>query len=199
MPRALTEQEKCRQCQKLMDKGKAVVMSNGFKKVSIDDITKAAGMAKGTFYHHFDTKEKYLFELIKVIHNQLFTCAEFLIADEFSEKEYLKSNARLFMQKLFDMPELSFFVRYERDIVELLCTFMPDEEMSLFKEMEVGMFESVLELIGADTEKVKPGIVHNFIHTIYLMKSSDLMAVEYLPETVDLITDSLIEYIFREE
>jgi len=196
MPRALTEQEKCRQCQILLEKGKVVVMANGCKKVSIDDVTKAAGMAKGTFYHHFDSKEKYLLELVKVIHNQLFADAEKLITSEFAEKEYLKANARLFIQKLFNIPELSFFIKYERDIVELLYTLMPEEEISLFKEMEEGMFESVLELIGADTEKVKPGIVHNFIHTMYLIKSSDLMMAEYLSETMDLITDSLAAYIF---
>ncbi|MCL2721778.1 MAG: TetR/AcrR family transcriptional regulator, partial [Treponema sp.] len=70
MPRALTEQEKCRLCNRLLEKGKAIVLAQGIKKVSVDDIAKAAGMAKGSFYQHFESKEVFLYELINDIHKQ---------------------------------------------------------------------------------------------------------------------------------
>jgi AcrR family transcriptional regulator len=52
MPRALTEKEKSAQYRKLLDKGKKEVISHGIKKVSVDDIAKVAGIAKGTFYKY---------------------------------------------------------------------------------------------------------------------------------------------------
>ncbi len=50
MPRALTEQERCAQCERLLNKGRDVVLMYGMRKVSIEDIAKAAGMAKGTLW-----------------------------------------------------------------------------------------------------------------------------------------------------
>ena len=196
MPRALTEQEKCRICDRLLDKGKEIVMSQGIKKVSVDDIAKAAGMAKGSFYQHFDSKEKFLYALIEKIHKQVFTQAEQMIKDSFSNGANLHESARVFLKNLFYMPEMAFFTKNERDIEEVFFGFMGDEEIRTFKQMEVELFEKMLKLAGADTTRVKPGVVHNYIHTMYLMMSSDLMTADDLPETVGLITDSLISYIF---
>ena len=79
MPRPLTEQEKCAQCQRLLEKGKEAVISHGIRKVSVDDITKAAGMAKGSFYQHFESKEKYLYALLEKLHRETFTKAKQII------------------------------------------------------------------------------------------------------------------------
>jgi AcrR family transcriptional regulator len=191
MPRALTEQEKCKQCQTLLEKGKAVVFSHGIKKVSVDDIVKAAGMAKGTFYQHFETKEQYLSALIDNLHKQIFIKAEQLL----NSFEDIKSNANAFFTGLFNMPEMLFFIQNESDITTLL-ELMPNQERISFKQMELVLFEKMLRLAGADTEKVKAGIVHNYVHTLFLISGSDLMIEENRKETVDMITANLITYIF---
>lgn len=190
MPRALTEQEKCRQCEKLLEKGKTVVFSQGIKKTSVDDITKAADMAKGLFYQHFDSKEQYLYALIERIHQQIFTQVEQMI----NSMEDMKSNIRGFLTNLFSMPEMRFSIQNEQDITALFEN-MPNHELQSAKQMEGEMFEKMLRLANIDTGKVKPGVVHNYIHTLYLMMGSDLMMEDNLSETVDLITDSLISYI----
>ena len=188
MPRALTEHEKCRQCQKLLEKGLAVVMEQGLRKVSVDEITKAAGMAKGTFYHHFTSKEAYLCEVIKFGHEQIYVKAEPLIMNDFNPRDFLK--------KIFFLPELGFFIKYEREISELMSEHMSADEMEVFNEQEVKMIEGLLLVTGADITRIKPGIVHNYIHALYLIKSSDIMIAEELPETIDLIIESLIAYIY---
>jgi len=195
MPRTLTEQEKCRICDRLFEKGREIVLSQGIKRISVDDIVKAAGIAKGSFYQHFESKEKFLFALIEKIHRQLFTQAEQMIKDSFSNETDLHENARTFIKNLFHMPEMAFFTKNEHNIEEIFFGFMGDEEIRTFKQMEVELFEKMLKLAGADTARVKPGVVHNYIHTLYLMMNSDLMTTENLLETVDLITDSLISYI----
>lgn len=42
---------------KLLSSARELISSRGFDDVSVEDITKHAGVAKGTFYHYFDTKE----------------------------------------------------------------------------------------------------------------------------------------------
>ncbi|MDR0272001.1 MAG: TetR/AcrR family transcriptional regulator [Clostridiales bacterium] len=193
MPRALTEHEKCKQCQKLLEKGKSVVMSHGMKKISVDDIAKAAGMAKGTFYQHFESKEKFLFALVKDIHVQIFAQAMQIIKNIFSGENEPREDARNFLKELFNMPEMIFFIKNGREIDELLF----DEcETQSFKQMEVKMFENILNLISVDTQKVKPGVVHNYIHAVFMVQSSDLMFADDVHETTDLIMESLVSYVF---
>jgi AcrR family transcriptional regulator len=191
MPRALTEQEKCRQCQRLLEKGKAAVMSHGIRKVSVDDITKAAGMAKGTFYQHFESKEQFLYELIWSFHRQIFAQAEKMILGS----NDIKANIRGLITGIFQMPEMVFFIQNEHDITAIFES-VPNQELQSAKQLEEGLFEKLLSLAGIDTATVKPGVVHNYIHTLFLLKGSDLMIEDAISETFERIINDLIAYIF---
>lgn len=195
MPRALTEKEKAAQSRRLLDKGKDVVISCGVRKVSVDDIAKAAGLAKGTFYQHFESKEQYLYALIEKIHSEAFAEAEHIISDGLSGGSDLRENVYSFLQKFFYWPEMVFFIQNESDI-NMLFETVPNSELKSFKQKEELLFEGILRLFGIDTKKVKPGVVHNYIHVLFLMKSSEYMADEDLQETTDLIIESLISYVF---
>jgi len=190
MPRALTEQEKCRQCQRLLEKGKAVVFSQGIRKTSVDDVARAAGIAKGSFYQHFETKEKFMYELAWHIYRQLFEQAERMLFNG----DDIRVNLRKLLTNLFHMPEMIFFIHNNQDITEL-CTSMPSREQQSDKKIEEAMFERLLVAAGIDIEKVKPGVVHNYIHAIYLTMGSDLMIKNEVPETCDQMMNSLTSYI----
>lgn len=49
----------------LIEAAKKVISIKGFKEASIQDITEEAGVAKGTFYTYFKTKEEIVEELLK--------------------------------------------------------------------------------------------------------------------------------------
>ena len=191
MPRALTEQEKCRQCKKLIEKGMPIVLSQGIRKVSIEGITKAAGMSKGSFYHHFESKEKFMIEVIMSLHRQIFTLAEQML----SSGGILQENARGFLLNLFDMPEMAFFTKYYDEINEL-AESLAEYELQFAEEAEVNMYEKLLIALGIDTRKAHPGVVHNLMHTMYMIMQSDLMIQEHLPKTKEILTESLLSYIF---
>lgn len=42
---------------KLLDAALTVIRQRGFAATSVDDLCKAAGVTKGAFFHHFDSKE----------------------------------------------------------------------------------------------------------------------------------------------
>ena len=191
MPRALTEQEKCRLCQRLLEKGRDLLLIQGIKKISVDDITKAAAMAKGSFYHHFESKEKFLYELILDMRKQIFKEAEKFIKKENDKREY----ARNFLMNLFHMPHMKFFLKNCVDINELFNSMSdPADQKGHFTDAD--MFDDLLVLAGIDTQKIKSGIMHNYMHALFMMIECDHMIEDDLPETFDLIMDSLIQYIF---
>ena len=61
---------------KLIDSGRKMIMEKGFDNVSVEDITKDCGLAKGTFYTYFNSKE----DLVQLINNNPFVKLEDEIA-----------------------------------------------------------------------------------------------------------------------
>lgn len=51
--------------EKILTNADRLLYEKGYQAMSIVDITKASGIAKGTFYNYFDTKEDLLLELSK--------------------------------------------------------------------------------------------------------------------------------------
>ena len=49
----------------LLKTGQEVIWSKGYDRSSIKDITQAAGLPKGSFYHYFDSKEKFALEAMQ--------------------------------------------------------------------------------------------------------------------------------------
>ena len=203
MPRALTEQEKCKLCQRLLEKGRDLALIHGIKKISVDDISNSAGMAKGSFYHHFDSKEKFLYELILDIRRQIFNQAKIFIKNENDKKETIRrtpvQRTQDFLMNLFHMPQMKFFLKNCSDINEIFNSgdrAQSGENRSACY-IDADMFGSLIKLSGIDTGKIKSGIVHNYIHTLHLMMECEFMINGDLPQTFDLIMGSLIQYLFN--
>lgn len=50
---------------KLMESARRLISEKGFDNISVEDITRDSGVAKGTFYHYFACKEDVVSELSK--------------------------------------------------------------------------------------------------------------------------------------
>ncbi|MEV0433056.1 TetR/AcrR family transcriptional regulator [Nocardia sp. NPDC050413] len=65
----------------LLDAGRALLGSENLSKVSVSAITAGAGMAKGSFYQHWPSREEYLLALHREFHDTLFARVRAAIAD----------------------------------------------------------------------------------------------------------------------
>ena len=63
MPRAFTEEERTRIRTSLIEAGRTCFLTYGIRKTTIDDLVKLAGIAKGSFYQFFTSKENLYLEL----------------------------------------------------------------------------------------------------------------------------------------
>lgn len=64
MARHFTEDEKQIIKKKLLSKGKKLFETYGIKKTSVDKIIEEVGIAKGSFYNFYSSKESMVFELV---------------------------------------------------------------------------------------------------------------------------------------
>lgn len=76
MPKGFSEEEKKRVRQRLFDECKACWQQYGYKKTSIDMLCQNIGIAKGSFYHFYETKEALFYEVITQIQEDLYETVE---------------------------------------------------------------------------------------------------------------------------
>ncbi len=74
----------------LLEKGMGILWCKGYNGTSVNDIVKAAGIPKGSFYFYFDSKEDFAVKAIEVYFGQQFTPArEILLNTNVSPKQRL--------------------------------------------------------------------------------------------------------------
>lgn len=64
MPKKFSEQEKQWISKKLFEEGKRSFEAIGLRKTSIEDLTKACGIAQGSFYMFFNSKEELFYHIL---------------------------------------------------------------------------------------------------------------------------------------
>ena len=63
MPRIFKDTDRAIIREKLVIEGKKLLQRYGLKKTSIEELARSAGIAKGTFYHFFESKEDLCFAI----------------------------------------------------------------------------------------------------------------------------------------
>ena len=192
-PRALTEQEKDHQRLKLMAKARELVLAHGIRRVSVDDIVKPAGMAKGSFYHHFSSKEDLMMQLVWDIYQNFVTQAQTVIME--SAPEDLRQNVGALIRAILSEPDKVFFFNNHEELDSLIAS-LNSKELRDFNTMEQRAFAGLITLAGRDVQAVKPGVVHNLLHAIYMARSEMMMVEEDISETFDILLRCCLQYIF---
>lgn len=195
MPRGLTEEEKEYQKQVLLQQGQKLIFRHGFNKVSIDDIVREAGVAKGTFYHFFSSKDDFLYDLIFQIHTRGFGRIKEVIEKISQLPSTIKrEKIKEFFQQLFHSPELNFFTEQHDEMRRFLQRYSREGLVELEK-MEENNYKQLFAAMGIAKDK-KPEVVQNFVHITFLgISHKEVMVEEYLNQTIDVLVEGLLDYL----
>ncbi len=71
MPRVFSETDRQAIRRSLLEQGRKLFLRYGLRKTNVEQLTRAAGIAKGTFYHFFDSKEDLCLEILHLEENGL--------------------------------------------------------------------------------------------------------------------------------
>lgn len=125
MPKKFTDQERKWIRQKLLNEARQSFEKMGLKKTSIEDLTKPLGIAQGSFYLFFNSKEELYFELIQEEEERIRnTLLELFAPTETCSKEGMKR----FLLQSFRMIEESPLLRQmmsQGDIEQLFRKLPP--------------------------------------------------------------------------
>ncbi|MGH1830559.1 TetR/AcrR family transcriptional regulator [Enterococcus gilvus] len=194
MPRELTPDEKARNKQILVDKGRVLVYQHGIKKVSVDDVVASAGIAKGSFYHYFSSKDEFLYAIVYQIHRELFGRLK-IIAERIKplSSHERRQTIKAFSDQFFSSNDMIFFVKEQQEIQRFLLRYSKEKmaELETYEKQNYRDFFAILEI-----EDKHPEIVQNYVHLLgFGMFHREVMIDTYLTETVHIMLDGLMDYL----
>ncbi len=169
MARGFTDREKKIIRNDLIKTGRELFGTYGLKKTSIEDLTKAVGIAQGSFYTFFTSKEELYLEVMDR-EGELIK-EKFLNEDERIEKLTRKS-FKTFFKKALDIVNSNPIIKqmFFEEEVDLLIRKIPPEKM---KEYNTRFLHDFLPLIkkwqreGAIINNYRAEVIVAVLQTMY--------------------------------
>ncbi|MCL1819755.1 MAG: TetR/AcrR family transcriptional regulator [Oscillospiraceae bacterium] len=189
MPKILTDREKEMTMDAIYQKTVELIKEKGLRGVTVDDITRRANMAKGSFYKYYPTKEECLYEVIKRTEKEMFSKVKEILANTKPSKEivakalnevYIGNNSII----LYTTP----------NDFETLMRKLPEEYAKREAEKAVDYFGQTMYLLGIDGTKINLGILDNLMSSLAFLASKKNNQIEN-KEAMRLIVSTIAEYL----
>ncbi len=193
MTPAFTDEQKVEIRQKLISSGIELSLTLGLKKMTVALVAKAAGVAVGTFYKFFDSKESFVVAMIRDFEERAYAQTTSCFSDG-------KIELKMFLEVFRDYfrPENNFFLRLRRDDWTWCITHIKDDDYFTNASAEKRILDLVPHIVGVrrDADMRVPA---NFIKGIYSMyQNRETMFEEALQTNVDLIFGTMYNYMKEE-
>lgn len=200
MPKKFSEQERERIRQKLLEAGTRQFGHYGIKKTSVEDLTKAVGIAQGTFYLFFGSKEELFFVLLQQEEERI---RERMMETLKYTGPVAKQDIAAFLKESLHMMAESPIVRqiYEDDQFEQLIRKLPPEQIEQNLQGDVAAMLPVVSRWQEDglMRGVKPEIIVNLIRMIVMMSLNkqalgDTLFDETMEMMIELVAEGMVRY-----
>ncbi len=194
MPKIFNENDKNLIRENLIKFGLEALESNGYKAASIEKVANQAGIAKGTFYNFFQSKEQFFYEVMLSIRdknrNDFY---EFLFTNSKIDKESMKKF--LFERYANKKNIYHYFTSDEFNIIFRKTT----DRLSLTNIDSINFSDKLLAGIPNVNPRLNNEVVVNMINIIgRFAADKDLVSVESREETIEILANALACYIFEE-
>ena len=185
---------------RLMEKGKEFFATYGLKKTSVEDLTRAVGIAKGSFYTFFPSKEELYFDILEMEEQVL--KEDILHILEHSAPITRSAFKKLLLKSLVWIDDNPFFKRlYTENEYELLFRKLPPESLDTHKDRDLDVTLPLLQnwqkegrLIPIDLNVMASVLRSFFLLTLHKKEIGE----SHYEQTIDLIADCLAGGLIRE-
>ena len=178
----------------LIASGYELSVKCGIKKMTVAMVANAAKVAVGSFYNFFESKESFVVALMEEYEkNAMQHISEHFLNDgTITLKEFLSIYRENYK------PENNFLLQIGLNDWVWFKSHLKDS-VYLNKTSELEKYEFMFTKIKGIRQDADPGVVVNFIKSIYAMyQNRDTLFEESLQTNVDLIFDSIYRYLKEE-
>ena len=176
----------------MYENGYKLIKKHGIKKTLVEDITKVTGIAKGTFYNFFESKEMFIYEIIMYKRSCIKSRLNQIILEKGRlDRESLKS---FIIDLTFGDNNIYNYLNNE-DIAALELKVPSSTSSKAFDQDIALMILNSIEV--QDRNNCDYKIIANYIKILSLaLSNKNKLNEEVLQPTIDLIINSVLDYIY---
>lgn len=188
MPKIFSEEDRESIRKNLLENGRAMLERKSYKDISVAEIAEESGIAKGTFYNFFGSKEEFFYEVMLLIRDN--NRNELLKAAEAPSKEAI------------------YKVMYKRyTTTKTVYDYFTPEEMKIIfrrlpgktQEADENSVELAQKLISVctDSKNVKAEVVVNLMNIAASAAANREFLIEkHYRETISVLANAIADYIY---
>lgn len=177
--------------EQLLETGFQLIKQYGLKKTSVADISKKAGIATGTFYNFFQSKEEFVYQLVLYKRSFIKNSFQEITADGKADKE----SFRQFLRKIY-LADNDVFEYLSESEVEMLKARWPEEYWKN-QSNDSGTSQWLLSNLEGVRPECDWKVFANLSKSIALIRhGKQRLYQEEYEETLDVCIDAIIRYVF---
>lgn len=192
MPRIFSEQERRIIRTKLLQAGIRELEHKPYRSILVDSIAAEAGIAKGTFYNFFPSKEAYFYEIMQFIKERnRETFKQLLHCEEISKNEVTACLYHRYTQvkTVYDY--------FSPEDMKLIMRKLPNGDV---ENDSVEFAEWICEHLAVTEKERKAKVIVNMCNIMAMASSNrDILEPGAYEETVLIFCRAMADYIFKEE
>lgn len=191
MPKIVTEREKDLVREAMFTKGIELIRKKGVKRITVEDITNATHIGKGSFYSYYNSKEELLYSIIKKSESRMFERVEVVLSERISLKERLVK-----VLKEIYLTADSIVLYVSPSDIELLLRKLPAEEADREALKSNDYFSRTLSLCGIDESRCEMDVLAYLMNALHFVGSTDMSFGERGREkALDILVHSIADYM----
>ena len=198
MPKTFTGKEKEIIRKTLISNGKELFSKYGLKKTSITELTNAAGIAQGTFYNFFDSKEELYFEILELEESDSAEYLENIVKSSKSAKEIIKK----IIKCTFNLFERNQFLRriFESQDYDLMLRKLPQKKLENHQKNDTLRVLNTIMSMKQKDELIDtpPEVIAGLLRGITILSfHQDEIGRDIYPEVVELLADIVADGLVK--
>ena len=178
----------------LLETGFASIKLHGLKKTSVTDVANSAGIAAGTFYKFFDSKEEFVYQIVVYKRGRIKEYFSVLSKNGKLDREAF----RKFLTKI-TLEDNNLFDHLDEREMRMLTARWPEEYWKNNNNDEITAKWLLSSLDGVCPEINMKVFVNLFKSLSMIRYGRSKMYVEQYEETIGIYIDAIIRYVFGQE
>lgn len=176
----------------LLETGFELIKQHGMKKTSVSDIAKKTGIATGTFYNFFPSKEEFIYQLVVYKRQSVKAAFEELTAEGKADREKFRQYlCRIYLE---DNDVFQYLSDEEADILRSRWK----EEYWKNEKNDEQTSKWILGCLSGLNPNVNWKVFANFTKSISLIRhGKDKLYDEEYRTIIEMFIDAILDYLFE--
>jgi AcrR family transcriptional regulator len=195
MPKTFSERERAVIKEAMLNVGAALLRKKGIRQLSVEDITKGANIAKGSFYSFYNTREEFFWDIIKAEERKLIE----EILSVASQDSDLKTKARKIFLDLYLNENCIIYFLPPEDI-EYVMRKLPPERLEESRENGFNVNRKILLVCGINDSQENVEIVTAMLQLFRAARYSNIPTTETARAKVfSIMAEGFADYFSEEQ